>query len=273
MPRRAVLAALSVVLVAMLGGADRLGGSRPPTVIPARLGDAAYIYGDQLFVVGTGRLETGEAVVDRSIATYALPGVKLLDRSTGSVPGGIEMVMRAGENLLGSCQWPTTGTQAVVVLAAGTDRRLWQRSARLIAASPADGIALLGDDQAEFAVDLATGALRWTVPRPADGYFTEAGLDGQYLRWLVLVTDSGRLEVRDARTGRIVSAATIPAQPGRINGLIWPTDEFLVLNTGGSAGFDAYHLPDLGKRWHTTVDLSDSWLQAGCGKIICTYRQ
>ncbi len=166
----------------------------------------------------------------------------------------------------------SSGTGGVTATSAADGRRLWQRTARLVAASAADGIALLSDDHGEFAVDLATGALRWSVPRPADGYITEAGPDGTYVRWLVLVTDSGRLETRDARTGRLLARRTLSPQTGRANGLIWPTGDLILVDTGG-AGFDGYRLPALDRVWRTTVDLSQSWMQADCGVAICTYRQ
>jgi outer membrane protein assembly factor BamB len=270
-PYRALLAALSVVLVGLLGGAQHVGPPQLPTVIPARLGDATFVIDDRLFLVGTGRLETGEAVTDRVIGTYALPDGELLGRTTVALPGSVMQVTQARDTMLVAYQLNTSGTQAVVAMAAGTDRQLWQRTARLVAASPADGVALLSDDHAHYAVDLATGALRWSVPRPADGFITEAGPDGPYPRWLVLVTDSGRLETRDAHTGRVIAAATVSELPGRANGLIWPTGRLMLVDTG--AGFDGYRLPDLTRQWHTTVDLSESWMQADCGLAICTYRQ
>lgn len=271
-PYRAVLAAFSLVLVALLAGAEHHGPPRPPEVIPARLGDATFVVGDRLYVVGTGRPATGNAVTTRVIAAYALPGAELLGRTTVAVPGSVVQVVQARNTMLLAYQLNSSGTQAVVAMAAGTDRQLWQRTARLVAASPADGIALLSDDHAHFAVDLATGALRWSVPRPPDGYIAEAGPDGQYVRWLVLITDSGRLETRDAHTGRLIATAVVPPLDGRANGLIWPTGRLILVDTGGS-GFDGFRLPDLVRQWHTTVDLSQSWMQADCGIAICTYRQ
>lgn len=272
-PYRALLGALSVVLVAVLAGSEFRPPPRPPTVIPARLGDATYVVGDRLFVVGAGRLENdGETVVNRVISTYALPRADLVTRTTVAVPGAVIQVLLARSTLLVGYQMNSSGTGGVTATSAADGRRLWQRTARLVAASAADGIALLSDDHGEFAVDLATGALRWSVPRPADGYITEAGPDGTYVRWLVLVTDSGRLETRDARTGRLLARRTLSAQTGRANGLIWPTGDLILVDTGG-AGFDGYRLPALDRVWRTTVDLSQSWMQADCGVAICTYRQ
>jgi outer membrane protein assembly factor BamB len=269
-PYRAVLGALSPVLVALLAGAELRPPPRPPTVIPAHLADATYLAGDRLFVVGAGVLDNGDAVTDREISTYALPDAELIARATVPVPGAVIQVQQVGGTLLVGYQLNDSGTAGVVATAAGTGRRLWQRTARLIAT--ADGIALLSDDHAAFAVDLATGALRWRVPRPAGGYLVEAGPEGNYPRWLVLVTDAGPTETRDAHTGRLLARRTLPAPDGWANRLIWPAGDLLLVDAGG-AGFDGYRLPSLERVWRTTADLSQSWMLSECGVALCIYRQ
>lgn len=217
LPYRALAAALVLVLVALLAGAEHRGPPRP-IVLPARLGDEVLPIGDQLFLIGSGRRENGEPVRDRVITRYRLPGVTLLDRTTVTVPGTIGQLVPAGDTLLVAYQLESTGVQGLLAMVAGTGRRLWQRNARLVGASPADHLVLLSDDHAHFAVDLDTGALRWRVPNPANGYLAEAGVDGQYIRWLVLVTDAGRLETLDAHTGRPLATTTLPALANRGSG-------------------------------------------------------
>ncbi|GIM90462.1 hypothetical protein [Paractinoplanes toevensis] len=265
-PYRAVLGVLSLVLLAVLAGSAPRLPPRPPAIIPARLGDATFVDGDRLFVVGTGRLET---YMNRVIAGYRLPAASPLGRTAVTVAGAVVGVQQAGDVLVVAYQFNTSGNTGVVAQVVGSATPSWRRNARLVGTSAADGIALLDDDSGMIAVDVRTGALRWRVPRPADGYIAPAG-DG-FPHWLVLTTDSGRLETYDPHTGRRLAAATVPALTGRANGLLWPVSDLVMADTGH--GFDGYRLPDLTRLWHTAVDLSQSWMEADCGRLICTFRQ
>jgi hypothetical protein len=272
-PRRAVLGLLSLVLVALLAAAAPLARPVDPIVVPAHLGDTLFVSGDQMYLV-SGATVVGNGVRVRSVETRTLPGARLVDRTIITVSGGIDRVLRVGDSIVASYQLDASGNWAVVAAAAGTDRTLWRRPARVVGGSTADGQVLLAAEDADLAVDAATGIVRWTVPRPRDGFITETGpVDAYgYPRWLVLLTDSGRLETRDARTGLVVATRTLPKRDGRATGLIWPVGDLITVDDGGT-GFTAYHLPDLVPRWHTGADLSQSWMQADCGELICTFRQ
>ena len=270
-PFRAVCTALSVVLVALLAGGSHRAPQPPPTVIPAVLGDATFLAGDRLFVVGVGRETDPAGVKVRVISSYSLPDGGLLDRTPVTVSGTVGAVVQAGDTIVAEYQ-DVRIVPSVVAQSAGAGQALWRRSARLIGVRAADGIALLHDDRGMLAVDLTTGAVRWSVPRPADGVVAEAGAVDGYPRWLVLVTDSGRLETRDARTGELIAARTLTAVAGRAQGQIWPVGDLLLVNAGRS-GHDGYRLPGLDPLWRTTADLSQAWTQVDCGTLICVLRQ
>jgi outer membrane protein assembly factor BamB len=265
-PYRAVLGALSLILLAVLAGSAPRAHPQPPVIIPARLGDATFLDGDRLFVVGTGRLET---YMNRVVTGYRLPAAAPLGRTAVTVAGAVVGVEQAGDVVVVAYQYSTSGNTGVVAQVVGASTPAWRRNARLIGTSAADRTALLADESGVIAVDVRTGALRWRVPRPPDGFIAPAG-EG-FPRWLVLTTDSGRLETFDPHTGRRLAAATLPALPGRANGLIWPINDLVLADTG--RGFDGYRLPGLERLWHTAVDLSQSWMEADCARIICTFRQ
>ncbi|WP_250038177.1 PQQ-like beta-propeller repeat protein [Paractinoplanes maris] len=269
-PRRALLALLSLILLAQLAAGAPFPVMRPPAIVPARLGDTMFLGADRMLLV-SGSATLVAQVSRRIVSTYALPGARLLDRTTVTVSGAVNQVILAGDTMVVSYQVDASGIWATVAVAEGTDHTRWRQTARLIAVSPARDLVLLGTDDWVHGVDLRTGATRWTLRRPSDGYIAETGWAGDFPRWLVLLTDSGRLESRDPYTGALIASRALPTRPARANGLIWPVDD-LVMADEGRAGFAAYRLPDLTFRWHTRADLSTSWMQAGCGRLICTFR-
>ncbi|GIF18358.1 hypothetical protein BJ973_008681 [Actinoplanes tereljensis] len=258
-PYRAVLGVLSLVLLAVLAGSAPQPLPRPPAIIPARLGDATFLDGNRLFVVGAAG----------AVAAYELPSTRPLGRTAVRVAGGVVGVEEVGDVLVVGYQYNANGDSGVVGQVLGAATASWRRNARLVATSAADGIALLDDESGMIAVDVRTGALRWRVPRPAGGYIAVVG--DLFPRLLVLTTDSGRLETYDSHTGRRLAAVTVPALPGRANGLLWPVGDLVMVDTGD--GFDGYRLPGLERLWSTTVDLSQSWMETDCGRLICTFRQ
>jgi PQQ-like domain len=277
-PYRMLLGVLSLVLVVLLGGGPHRGPQEPPTVIPARLGDATFIDGDRLFVVSAGRPALRPDMQNRVVSAYTLPEGRLASRTTVAVSGeGVAQVVQAADTLLLSypldnrSEWADSGTWAVVAITAGTDRALWRKTGRLVGASAADGLVVLNSDEAELGVDLHTGEIRWSVPHPAHGSAAEAGTVGGFPSWLVTVTDVGRLETRDTRTGRVHAAVTVARLTGRVTGLVWPVGDIVLIDTGASR-FAAFRLPNLTPLWHTSADLSQSGLPADCGRVLCTSR-
>lgn len=270
-PFRTVFGLLSIVLVALLAGGVPRARQVPPTVIPARLGDATFVSDNRLFVVSAGRQVRGADVQNRVVSTYSLPDARLLGSTMVSVSGGVTWAWQGGGVVVVSYQVDSTGVWAVVAVAENTGKALWRRAARWVGGSEKAALAVLSTDDAELAVELTTGRVRWTLPHPRDGYTAAAGPDIDFPRWLVTVTDSGRLETRDPRTGGILARTSMARVPGRGNGLMWSVGDLIVV-AGGGSGFDAYRLPGLERVWHTTADLSQSWTQADCGRLLCTFR-
>jgi hypothetical protein len=280
-PYRLMLAALSIVLVALLAGSVHRQRPAPPTVIAGRLSDVTFVHGDRLFLVTAGPQLLTADVQNKIVSAYALPGGKLLSRTTVEVSGAIFDVSQADGTLLVSYQVDASGKQATAAVAEGSDRARWRRPAGLVGVSAADGLALLVTDygrpgEARWSgVDVVTGDERWTVRQPADGYIAPTGYPAGnavgFPSSLVTVTSAGRLDVRETRTGRITAATAVPAIDLTGNASIWPFAD-LVLIGAGSAGVTAYGLADLGRRWHSGVDLSLSWMLADCGAVICAFR-
>jgi len=256
-PYRALLGALSAVLLVLAGGATHQRDPVAPTVIPARLADSFTIDGERMYLVEGPR-----------ITTYELPSMRVLARTTAAASGTVNGIQQAGEAMVMGYQLDADGAQQdTAAYLAGGDRLLWRRPERFVATSAADGIALLAADRVEIAVDLATGRERWRVTRPAGGYLAEAGSGPDYPDWLVVLSTAGRLETYDAHTGRRLAASGGSARAGAI----WPVGSLLLVSAG--AGYDAYRLPGLQRLWHTGVDLSQSWMQTDCAEVICAFRQ
>jgi hypothetical protein len=271
-PVRVVLGVLTAVLLGALAGAVPRAVQQPPEIIPARLGDATYVDGARLHVVSAGQPVPERSSMVRTVSTYDLPQGRLLSRSTVEVSGGVTGVQEVAGAILLSYQVDSTGTWGAVALTAGTDDVRWRHSARLVGVSAADGLVLLQSADSELAVDLRTGVTRWSLPLPPDGFIVDAGLTDGYPRWLVTVTYTGRLESRDAHTGRLLASVTLPRRPGWAGGLVWPVRDLVLVDTFGS-GFDAYRLPGLDLAWRTTIDVAQSWMQSDCGALICTFHR
>lgn len=263
---RVPLGLLALALVALVGGAGHLGPPIAPTVIPARLGDTVLVDGNLMFLAGSGPAVLGTDVENRTVAVYALPEAKLLSRTTVAVSGAISQVRVAGDILLVEYQIDTNSAWAVVALPVGADRALWRHSGRLSGASVADGLALVDDLDGKVALDLRTGRDRWRVPAPADVYIAEAGGTTEYPQWLVGVTAGGRLEVRDARTGRVLASAEVEKGGDGIS----PVGD-LVLVDGPAPGIAAYRLPALTKVWQSATDLPPTWMRTDCGDLVCVF--
>jgi hypothetical protein len=271
-PIRTVMAVLAVLLLSMLAGAAHLRPPTPPKIIPARLGDAMFVTGDRLFLVGAG-----PSPQIKIISAYALPAGALLTRTTVTVTGAIFDVTAVGRTVLVSYQVDSVGAESTVALEAGTDHAIWRRPARMNGVSAAGDLVLLRENSPQFGplhwygVDLTTGALRWSLEQPVRGYLTEVTDDAGFPGRLVSVDADGTLLVRDAGTGAITARSTIPvpADWARRGIALWPDGDLILV--GDHTGATAYGLGDLAARWHTTVDLYSSYPGPGCGDAICLF--
>ena len=271
---RAGLAALSIALLAGLGGATVSPAPVAPVLVPARLGDTMFVEESRLYLVGAGPERRGSATKDKIISTYALPGGELLARTTVTVTGAIFNVTSAANVVLVTYQVDTVGAEATVALQAGTDRALWRAPARLLSVSARDGLVLLRENSPQFGdlhwfgLDLDTGRTRWSYEQPVQGYTTVAGFADGFPRRLITATTAGHIEVRDIADGKLVSSGDVTARPGwsRRGLTVWLTGDLVLV--GGLGGVTAYTLAGLRPRWHSTLDLSGRWVQ-DCVDAIC----
>jgi hypothetical protein len=276
-PWRALLGAFSVVLLALVAGSAAVVPFAAPKVIPARLADATFIDGDRLFLVTQGPAVFDPSALVKNIDAYSLPGGRLLNRTTVEVTGAVSNVLEAGDTLVVSYQIDQDGIQGTVAVTTGTDRVLWRKRDGLAGASGAGGIALLStgygarNEAVWQAVDLHTGALRWSTRQPADGYTMVTGPIDEYPQWFVTVYADGRIESRDAVTGRITAGRRgPPVDPGK-DSIIWAVGDLAVIG-GPVGGVTAYRLPGLTPIWNTRVDLGQTWMQTDCGTVLCAFR-
>ena len=275
MPYRAVLGGLTVLLAALLTGAMHRGPPPAPVVIGARLGDMMFVGEDGVFVVNAGPELLGSEVHNKVISRYALPSGELVSRTTVTVSGAVFSVVAVGRILLVSYQVDTVGAEATVALTEGTDRALWRQPSRMLSASAPDGLVLLRENSPEAGevtwagVDLASGAVRWSLRQPVRGFTTAAVFTDGFPRLLVSATTTGDLEVRDVITGRVTATARAPvrSQQAGADVPVWPTADLVLV--GAPQGTTAYALPNLAERWHSPADLTGRWVQDACTTSIC----
>ncbi|MFI5931098.1 hypothetical protein [Actinoplanes sp. NPDC051494] len=273
---RKPLAAVTLGLLALLGGA--VPHPRPPavTVVAARLGESTFVERDRLHIVsGTGYQASGPR--ERTVSTYSLPGGRLLFRSTVALSGTVYQVTSSGRTLLVSYQVGTVGTEeTTAAVMAGTRQELWRVPALLLTVSPDGASALLlhragnlPGDVTWLGLTLGTGQRRWSLTQPVAGYTTAAAYTGGFPRRLVTVTVDGHIEVHDTVTGRAVATADVPApvEWSRRGVTAWPAGDLVLV--GGAGGVTAYALSDLALRWTGALDLAGRWIQPDCAGAVC----
>ena len=132
-PRRALLALLSLALVVQTAAGAPPPAAQRPVIVPARLGDTMFLDHDRMMMVA-GSATLVAQVSRRVVKTYALPSARLLSRTTVTVSGAVNQVLLAGDTMLVSYQVDASGTWATVAVAEGTDRTC--RVHLLIAVTP-----------------------------------------------------------------------------------------------------------------------------------------
>jgi outer membrane protein assembly factor BamB len=117
-------------------------------------------------------------------------------------------------------------------------------------------------------VDVATGAVRWSLADPhRDPVFYDRDA---FVRW----SPSGRVEVRDLGTGRVLATGVVPPPDAGTGGWGVQVVGRLMLvprERGGRAVADAYDLERLVRRWTADLDLA-SEIVSGCGDALCVSR-
>lgn len=161
-----------------------------------------------------------------------------------------------------------------VALDGETGELRWRRPGTPIRTADS-GLVLLthqrpGDLRVRYeAVDVTTGAVRWELT-DRDGLPAFYGHD-RLVRW----SPPDQVEVRDLRTGGVVSTAVMPlsgedVMPSNGESGVQVVGGLMLVarDRGGQAVTDAYDLDRLVRRWTADLDLRSVHL-SDCGDVLC----
>ncbi|RGC70192.1 PQQ enzyme repeat protein [Micromonospora sp. MW-13] len=273
-PPRAVGRPLRVALagaVALLTLAASAPVARPVSaVVPGGPGVEVFLIGDRMYVV-----EQVAAGSDgtREVAAYttpAGPGGSLRPLWHTTAPGGTGpfQVREHGGFVLLTGGPDGRATETVVVDLA-TGRQRW-RQPGFPAPTVDGGLLLLGGGDDETAgsvhvVDLASGRARWSAPA-TPGLMAERRRGAETDR-VVLISGSGRTEVRDAGSGAVLVAREAgPAGRGYPSANVVGDLLLVTVEDSVDAGrVTAYGLDALDRRWELDLSAYVTW----CGDLLC----
>ncbi|GLY04683.1 PQQ-binding-like beta-propeller repeat protein [Actinoplanes sp. NBRC 101535] len=271
-PRRSLLAVVSMLLLLTMSAAGATDRPEPPLLLPAARGDTMTVAGDRLFVI------SGRATSRRTVQAYALPSGRRLFRNTFAVGGEVVNIVDAGDDrMLVTVQNPQSGVFSTIALRGGVPEPLWERPALSHGVSVADGVVVIRQEEVVGAgltewhgVDLETGESRWTVHEGLGDDVTLSTWTCGYPQWLYMMTRDGRLQARDTRTGRVTAQVDVPER--RSGGVVlWAAGELVMIGAGdqGTTGYDAS--AGLAPRWRSGLNLTWYRGPTGCGELICAY--
>lgn len=286
---RALLATVAVALTVLgLGGSAAVAGSAYVGSVPLNLGQAMEVDGDRLYVVD--RQQVQAAGGGRRVLAYRLPdGARLWDVVV-PFSGGEFGTLLTVRGVLLTARYDVDGGNEIIALDAATGAPRWRRSGwPLGVGDRSSGLMLVGDDNGlpgssgalnlVAAVRTETGEVAWEY-RPPPGAIVRTGWDGTVDGATHLVTGlpSGRVEVRDPADARLV--AVVVADPGppvppeardQLPDWLFVVGDLLMVQGPRRGSFTAYGLPDLGRRWSTTVEDGRVAWYAGqsCGDVLC----
>ncbi|MEV0807904.1 PQQ-binding-like beta-propeller repeat protein [Micromonospora sp. NPDC050200] len=266
-PPRPVGRPLPVALVALLALLS-LAGAAPGPPRPARLAVPA--------IAETGPLVAGDLLVLPVPITTAsgtlreLTAVGLADgriRWRSPLPVGHQPVVLAevGGDVVVTADPGGEPVSAVLDRASGRVR--WRQAG--VAVPTGDGGLLLEDAEpdriAVRGVDVGSGATRWSaVIGPGTIGYRH---DDRGITQIVLVTHSGRVEVRDRDTGRLAVAFRVPPARGSVHDTTRVAGDMLLID-GDQGQLAGYGLDTGSLRWQVPFDPDTSFAQA-CGDAIC----
>ncbi|MFE0590201.1 PQQ-binding-like beta-propeller repeat protein [Micromonospora echinospora] len=267
---------LGLVLATLAGAAP--APRRISVTVPGRAGAEAFLVGDQLVVVGP---RSGGVRGGRELTAYDLPDDGRATPSTlrarwrltmPDTPRIWPMAAAAGVLLVTSNDGGREGV-LTVALEGATGRERWRQPGSPMLTE--GGRVLLtvsvgGEDgQSVRVVDPATGAVHWSVsgaPDRTDHRFAERGIDR-----LVWMLPSGRTEVRDADSGRVLATAPVDLGSPDSGVGVQVTDDLLLAARIDPPTVTAYGLDRLDRRW--TVDLPSVAYVTSCGALLCSWEQ
>ncbi|MFF3865125.1 PQQ-binding-like beta-propeller repeat protein [Micromonospora sp. NPDC001898] len=276
-PPRAVGRPLRVALagaVALLALASSAPLVRPASaVMDGRLGREVRIAGGRLYVADP---EMPGAGGTRGVTAYANPagaGSALRPLWRTSAPGGeglFQVLEHGGFVLITGGGGRDGGMVETVALDAASGRQRWRQPGFPV---PTVGGGLLlsggGDDETADplrVVDLPSGRPRWSAP--VDRGRTAHHYRGAEIDQVVLIPESGRIEVRDAGSGAVLRVGD--TRPGGYPSSVFAGDLLLVRANSGVGGdyrVTAYGLDALDRRWELALSANE-YLEE-CGDLLC----
>jgi hypothetical protein len=235
------------------------GAARPDQPVVAATSDGVYLVRES-----GGETDPGE----RTIIRYRLPGAAQVWRVSVLTSGAVHNVNVVDGTLL----LHAGGQPQTIALRAADGRFLWRRTGWWSEAGA--GQLLLsyrapGERRDIYqAVALTTGQTRWAISVPAGELVLPDR--SRLVRW----SGGGRAEIRDVRTGAVLTSGTLPldenaAAPGSEPGVQVAGELLLVAGWHGVRPVaTAYGLDRLDRRWQADIDLS-SVVVDGCGAELC----
>ncbi|MFC0531099.1 outer membrane protein assembly factor BamB family protein [Phytohabitans kaempferiae] len=263
-------------LVVTLGPAMPEPVGLTESTIPARLGDTAFAVGDRFYVVTSDRTELAGP---RTITAYGLPDATRLWEAPLPLVGALRGVGATAGQMLISTQPELLEQVESLSIKEDTGQIMWRRRALFEGVTPVRGHVLLwtspdgtptastGREVLE-AVDPVTGAVRWSYRVPTGAWLSYRYVS-QAPTHVVTLLPSGRVEVRDAEDGQVLTAADLlPARPPEVPASYVQFAGDLLLVRGGPT-VTAYGLERLDRRWTATIDLATEYVAPTCGETLC----
>ncbi|MEU5940037.1 PQQ-binding-like beta-propeller repeat protein [Micromonospora sp. NPDC047548] len=265
-PPRPVGRPLRLALVALLALLS-LAGAAPGSPQPARLAVPAgpepghLVAGDLLVLAVPTSASSGTV---QELTAVGLADGRTRWRSPLPV-GHLSVLAEVGGGVVVTSDSGGDPVSALLDRASGRVR--WRQPG--FAVPTGDGGLLLEDGAPERiavrGVDVGSGATRWSVAigRGTLGY----RYDDQGIAQIVLVTHSGRVEVRDPDTGRLAVAFRVPPARGPAHDTTRVAGDMLLVD-GDQGQLAGYDLDTGSLRWQVPFDPATSFARA-CGDAIC----
>ncbi len=272
--RRGASAPLLLVLAVLLGVTGSATAS-PPLRMLFRLtvdaGDTFTVAGDALLVVRP----------DGGLSAYAVDTGRLRWRAPVTPAASYAVLATGGLLLVG--EYDRTGNASTVAVSATDGRVLWRHPRRVVAVDGAPALLSVSDVHSLFVrggagtgrriegpvarLDPATGRPLWSVPVVSTAVFEP--VPGVPPR-MMLVHDSGRIELRDLDDGRELATGWLPAadyapgNPDTAGGVI-----LLRHPTAGGVAVTAYDRDLLDRRWSRAEKMAVTARVRTCGALAC----
>lgn len=276
--RSSLAVLLALVLLTVAAAAPPAPGRLRATFrVAASAADTFSVSEDTLLVAQ--RRATGRGLLAYDLDTGLFRWQALV------APAASYAVRRSGDTLFvgertpggGPPGTPVTGQTRTAALSADSGAELWGLVGRVVPVEGAGTVLAVTDVPSVFGggrrvqgavtgIDLRTGARLWSVPLPSTAVLQPLpGAPGR----LLLVHDTGRMELRDVTDGRALAVAALPPanyapdNPGIVGGTV-----LLRHPQAGGWAVSAYDAGSLARRWSRPESTVPDAVRA-CGPLIC----